>query len=409
MKLSEIVKKNLFSLGIIIFLVLSIPITLSLVINRQNLPTQATNDYGRLLVNPGPPDQSVNQMFTASFILRGKIDAADLNLGYDSNKMTIEVFPQAIENLMIQTNINNANGENSNILLSFVRANDKIQADLGNGKIVALLQVTPKTSGPATISLKPETRVAADGVDVFGISIPPEGLSIGSYNFQSPPPSTITPTPTTPFPVINFEGNWGTSTACGQKDVEIKGKICNNTGADAHWLQWQWQIIKGGSFIALVNFFPTPVDELINGSCRDIKITVSMTSLWGSQPSGTQSTIRVYLTTANPAGHHGDVVATITNACTTPTPTPTSIPNQLKLFLTAGINRVTMASFITQIFNQYFNKYYCPVFSYNDKQWKPYIAGYNIYPTLSPEITSFTGNYFVNCKHAMTNLTVGGY
>jgi len=309
-----ITKQDIRKIEITILLLIAIPVTLFALRQFQNLRPKAVDTYGRIIVNPGNSNQQVGNMFTMILSLKGSIDATDLIIDYDATKMTVEAVPQTVEGLTTRINSNTKNGENSTIVLSFLRANDINPVNLGNGQTVALLNITPQATGTTVITLKSTTLVAADGVNVTGITIPDSGLVIGNYTFQTPP----TPTPTslsTPTPTM----------------------------------------------------IPTP--------------TVTPTQ------------------TPTPT--------------VTPTPTPvisptiTPPPFQL-LALTTGINRVKIFNFITQFFNQHFNRNDCPAVSRKDKMWKPYVADYNNITIAITEIAPFTDQSFIKCKHPV-DITGGGF
>lgn len=195
MKLPVMIKKNIVSIGILIFLLAAIPATLFVAKQVQNLRTKAVDTYGRILVNPGTQDQQIGRPFSMTLILgKGILDATDLILGYDSNKMTILVAPQEVTGLTTRLN-NNAGGPDSIITLSLLRANDATQANLESDQPVAVIHINPLVAGPATIILKVQTIVAVNGQNVTGVTIPTEGLIIGNYTFQAAP--TATPTSTT--------------------------------------------------------------------------------------------------------------------------------------------------------------------------------------------------------------------
>lgn len=227
-----ITKQDIRKLEITILILIAIPITLFALRQIQNLRPKAVDTYGRIVVNPGNSNQQIGNMFTMILSLKESVDAADLIIGYDATKMTVEAVPQTVEGLTTHINSNTPNGENSTIVLSFLRANDINPVNLGNGQTVALLNITPQATGTAVITLRSTTLVAADGTNVTGITIPDGGLVIGNYTFQTPPtptptslptptptssPATPTPTPTTaptftPTPTITINPvNWRTN------------------------------------------------------------------------------------------------------------------------------------------------------------------------------------------------------
>lgn len=363
-------KQDIRKLEITILLLIAIPITLFALKQIQNLRPKAVDTYGRIVVNPGNSNQQVGNMFTMILSLKGSVDAADLIIGYDATKITVETAPQAIKGLTTRINSNTPNGENSTIVLSFLRANDLNPVDLGNGQTVALLNITPQATGMTVIVLKSTTLVAANGTNVTGITLPDSGLVIGNYSFQTPPtpiPTSLpTPTPTsspiTPTPTLIPTATLTPTVT----PTAIPTIIPTST------------VTPQPSATPAVTVTPTRIPSATP--------TIQPTATPTRTPSPTITPTR----TPTP-------IVTVTP---TPVISPTITPPPFRLLtLEIGMNRVKIFNFITQFFNQHFNHNDCPTVSHKDKIWKPYVADYNNITIAITEIAPFTDHSFIKCKH----------
>lgn len=207
------------------FLLLVLPLALLLLKTAVKPKSKAaTADYGPKIrvVNPDG-NIYLNTPFTVSLILRGPVDAADLVLKYDNSKLAISTQPQTVSGLTLIKNTKSLNGANSQIVISYISVNNSPNTDLGNGQVVAFLNITPVALGTTNLFLSPRTAVADNGSNVTGTTIPPEGLVIGTYNVLNSPTSTptggpsptltATPTPTPPLSGYLKRINAGNTTA----------------------------------------------------------------------------------------------------------------------------------------------------------------------------------------------------
>lgn len=158
--------------------------------------------------------------------------------------------------------------------------------------------------------------------------------------------------------------------------------------------------IKANPLSPLINYvykdIPTNVN-IYNGGTDSLSITATGTGSCGLPPVPTPTA------TITPTPTRVPTPTPTRTPSVTPTPTPG--PGIINLF--TGINRVKLFQFIIQFFNQFFNRSNCPILSYKNNIWKPYVADYQSTAPALTELTNSSIFSLINCGHTV-NITGSG-